>query len=88
MKTNVQQTSLEAYWDIEPKLANRQRQVLEYLVRYPLGRTNNEIANGMDLPINQVTPRIFELRKKRLVAEFGKRCCAITGRIALAWYVR
>ena len=41
-----------------------------------------------DLPINTITPRIFELRQKGLVVEHEKRKCTITGHPAIAWRVK
>lgn len=38
--------------------------------------------------INRITPRIFELREKKLVVEASKRKCKVTGRTAIAWKVK
>jgi Response regulator containing a CheY-like receiver domain and an HTH DNA-binding domain len=88
MRTNMQQTSLDTYWDIESKLGNRQVKVLEFLSHWKYGLTNNEIARELGIPINQITPRVFELRQKGLVEEACKRSCSVTGRTALVWIVR
>ena len=86
MKTHLQGTSIKAYYDIKNSLGKRQKQVLDFLkAEYPYVMTNNEIAHELDLPINCVTPRIFELRKRGLVRAYGKRHCSITGRLAIEW---
>ena len=86
MKRRIQQTSLQAYYDIKSSLGARQREILSFLEReYPETYTNNEIAVGVNLPINCVTPRVYELRKKGFVRAYGKRHCAVTGRLAIEW---
>ena len=84
----VTDTSLKAYHDIRVsgKLARRQYQVLENL-RYLNVATNTEVSNEAKLPINQVTPRMLELRKAGLVVQAGQRKCYITGRTCKTWRV-
>lgn len=82
----IQQTSLEAYEIIRPELNERQSIVYELLKRYN-GLTNTEIGNFLGWGINRVTPRVFELRKKGLVFEKGKRKCSITGFNVIEWSV-
>lgn len=85
-KTNVRDTSLEAYEDIQPGLNRRQSQVFNFLSGVETA-TNAEIARDLGLPINQITPRIFELRKKNVVFEAGKRRCDVTGRTVYSWRI-
>lgn len=47
--------------------------------------TNSELSEYLNWPINTVTPRIHELRKKDLVQFSEKRVCKITGRMVIAW---
>ncbi len=84
----VTNTSLKAYHDIRVsgKLARRQYQVLENL-RYLNVATNTEVSNEAKLPINQVTPRMLELRKAGLVVQAGQRKCYITGRTCKTWRI-
>jgi hypothetical protein len=93
MKTNVRETSLQAYrLDALPKKAVKQRAVLAIFeqaeifkgVMFP-NYTNTEIAQRLEWPINTVTPRVFELRKLGLLIEDVRRKCTITGRMAIAW---
>lgn len=86
MKTGVQTTSLEAYRQIRPTLGRRQQQVFEFLSRVK-DASNSEIAHALNLPINQVTPRIYELRQKGVVADAGSRKCRRTGRNVKCWTV-
>ncbi len=84
----VTNTSLRAYYDIRAsgKLGRRQYQVLENL-RYLRIATNTEVSVEAKLPINQVTPRMLELRKAGLVVQEGQRACKITGRACKTWRV-
>lgn len=69
---------------IQPHLGERQQVILDALKG---DMTNCEIAQKLDMPINTVTPRIFELRQKKLVVEYAKRKCCVTGRTAISWKV-
>lgn len=80
----VQQTSIDAYKEVEPDLGRRQTQVLDCIRRYR-NVTNSEIANMLRLSINQVTPRTHELRKAGRVFFAEKRRCTVTGKNVLAW---
>lgn len=83
--TNVQTTSLFTYMNIvKPTLGKRQRIVLEKLQERE-NMTNLEIAESLNLPINSITPRVFELRKLGYVYESKRRVCKISGYIAIAW---
>ena len=84
----VTNTSLRAYYDIKAsgKLGKRQYQVLENL-RYLRTATNTEVSVEARLPINQVTPRMLELRKAGLVVQAGQRACHVTGRTAKTWRI-
>lgn len=64
----IKQTSLDS-WDVLQKtLGSRQYAVLEAL--QALGSANNrEIAEYLELPINQITPRTNELVKENLVVQ-------------------
>jgi Mn-dependent DtxR family transcriptional regulator len=85
MLTNVRETSLTAYREIQP-LGPRQAAVYEVLEsKGPC--TNEEINAYLESKINRITPRTKELRDKGLVKEHGVRKCFITGRNAIAWEV-
>lgn len=82
----VTSTSLEAFEEVKKNLGERQTLVYKYLER--LGpATNKMLARVIGLEINSVTPRIHELRKKRLVGYDHTDKCRITGRKALYWKV-
>jgi DNA-binding MarR family transcriptional regulator len=62
----IQKTSLLAYLDVIPELGERQAEVFRIInVFQPI--SNKEIATVMNMPINSITPRVFELREKGLV---------------------
>jgi biotin operon repressor len=82
----IQDSSLEIYLKrVYPNLTNRQRPVLHHLRNASVALTNAEIAAALGLPINQITPRILELREQGLVIDAGRRKCRITGNNAHAW---
>lgn len=81
----IQATSLTAYHhEVKPNLGDRQRLVLDE-IKLHYNITNSELANHLNIPINTVTPRVHELRRKGLVIEDCKRTCRVTGRTAIAW---
>jgi len=87
----VQETSLEAYLGVKPRLGEKQKEVYRLLknaTRVGFDMTNMEIAQALKWSINRVTPRVYELREKGLVVLSQKRLCSVTGRRAMAWRVR
>lgn len=79
-------SSLDAFQSIKPELGTRQKVVLD-VITHLKNATNTEISHYLGLPINQITPRTNELRRKGLVTDAGKRICKITERIVHAWRV-
>jgi len=87
----IQETSLEAYLEVKPRLGEKQKEVYRLLknaTRVGFDMTNMEIAQALRWSINRVTPRVYELREKGLVVLSQKRQCSVTGRRAMAWRVR
>ena len=83
---SMQQTSILAFHSLDPnKLNERQQQVLEALEEIQPA-TNRMIAQKSRIPINVVTPRIGELRKKGKV-EADHTGIDATGRSAIYWKV-
>lgn len=80
----IADTSLLTYADIKVELGVRQKAVLD-VITYLGSCTNTEISKFIGLPINQITPRVFELREKRCVVLDTKRECKVTGRLAMVW---
>ncbi len=88
MKTmsGVQQTSIDAFREIQPRLGEKQAKVLEvFTSQKDWNWTNSELAKLLGWPINCVVPRVFELRQYRLVVESCKRRCEVTGKRVIAW---
>lgn len=77
-------TSLLAYTNIKADLGARQKAILD-VITYLGTCTNSEISKFLGLPINVVTPRVYELREKGCVVLDTKRECKITGRLVMAW---
>jgi hypothetical protein len=53
---------------------------------YP-GVSNLDISRMLDLPINSITPRVYELRMYNLVTYSHKKKDRLTGRTAWAWKI-
>lgn len=86
--SQVTETSRQAYYsEIKPTLGERQKLVYG-IFSGNTNWTNSEIADYLGIPINTVTPRVFELRKMGLLVEAIKRPCRITGRTAIAWKIK
>ncbi len=85
MKTNMQQTSLLAYQQLN-NLTARQR--LVYNAISTLGTACNlNVSDYLHLPINSITPRVKELREKGLVEESHRDIHPATQRVSIYWRV-
>lgn len=80
----VQQTTLEAYDCIRGDLGRLQYLIFNTL-RVLESASNRGIALSARLPINSVTPRVFELRRLGLVVHDG--FVVENGRRVLKWRV-
>ena len=67
-------------------LGLRQKQVLHAL-RSMKYATNTLIAHFIHMPINSITPRCHELRKKNLVVYSHTSWCPVTKRKAKYWKI-
>lgn len=81
----IQETSLQAYLEIKPKLGKKQAEVLEVLKTGMY--TNSELSNILGWSINRITGRVFELRVMGLVEESHRRA-SNTGRRAIVWKIK
>lgn len=81
----VQSTSVDALKSFTPRtLSDRQDKVLCTLD--VLGKASNkQVAEKLGRPINEVTPRMLELRRFGLVVCAGKRYDDRTRRWELVW---
>lgn len=80
----IQPTSILAYNDIKPKLTAKQDEVFTFLFRVGYPMTNKEIGKAIGRPVNEICPRILELRDAGYVefAEFK-----YTPKKSMAWQV-
>lgn len=91
-------TSCEAYRDLAPTLAERERAVRLGLERfyqarrcwptsYELFEFMREWGTGHVKDLNDVRPRLTEMsqRLRPLVFKGAKRTCSVTGRTSLTW---
>lgn len=82
----MQQTSIEAFQKILPKIGKRQELVLEHL-SWIQDATDAMIGASIKLPINCVTPRRGELVKKKLVESSRISECLCTHGTANYWRI-
>ena len=89
MKTNMQDTSIDIYYNkVLPNLTRKQNAVLTVFKSQPnCNFTNAEIAKKMGWTINRVTPRTLELRHKGKLMFVSRRVCTVTGNTANSWKV-
>ena len=83
----IQQTSLQVWNELQPKLSACQERVYDVIRQSGVALTNAEIAYKAGLTINNITPRCLELRKKNVVCNAGVRVCSVTGHSANTWMV-
>lgn len=86
--SSLQQTSLNAYDEIQDKLGEKQQIVFDCFKKHG-DMTNMELADRLGWSINRVTPRTYELVNKiKYVVEVERRPCLITGRTSIVWGVK
>ena len=87
MSHDMQDTSLESYFnEVKPTLGKRQELVLETIRK--LGcPTDLELATYLKLPIRSIGPRRNELMHMGKIKICEKRICAISQRTAYSWRV-
>lgn len=82
----VSETSLMAYNSILPELGERQLSVYKTIKKLEFC-TNAMVSKYLSLPINCVTPRCNELRKKGLVNRSHVSRCPVTKNTAQYWKI-
>ena len=81
--SNVQDTSLEAYYSILSDINDKQMRVIEVFLDYPdRSWTNMELASQLGWSVNRITPRTYELRDIGVLKWVGVRKCRVTGNTA------
>lgn len=85
-KHRISPNSMLAYLDVLENLGERQEQV--YKAIRDLKSVNNKmIAAHLNLEINTVVPRVFELREFGIVKEDKKDLCPYTKKLTSYWKV-
>jgi len=82
----ITQTSLLAYAEAQQNPGNKQLGVYE-MIRHYGPMCNQWIASRLNWPINTVTPRVQELRKKGLVKKDHVGRDPHTGRLVIYWSI-
>lgn len=83
MTTNVQSTSKAAFSTLN-NIGQRQTDVMA-AIRTLGTACNQKIADYLGVPVNQVTGRVFELRRLKLVVEDHKAVWPATGKTVIWW---
>lgn len=81
----IRDSSIDAYKTVLGELSTRQAEVFNF-IRERGSVCNLDISSGIQRPINEVTPRVCELRTMKLVVDDGKRPC-FTGKKVYFWRV-
>ena len=87
-KGNMRATSLIAFSQIVESLGDRQMQVLKCIKEIGQPCSNLQISKYLHLPINSITPRVLELRKKGIVMMDRVGDCEFTGRKVIYWKIK
>ena len=85
-KYNVRETSILAYCEVLENLGERQQEVYKSIKELK-SCSNSMISKYLNLPINCITGRVNELRKRGVVMQSKKDTCPITGKKVLFWKV-
>lgn len=82
--SNVQTTSIAAYQGLP--LSDRQARVRQAIAS--LGAAcNQQLADHLGVPVNQITGRVFELRQIGAVIESHKATWLPTGKTVIFWQI-
>ena len=84
-RKGVAATSIESFHSLtQDDLGSRQKIVFETLDAHP-NRSNRELAELLNWPINTITPRVKELREMGAVARYGIKYDPVTNRNVMTW---
>ena len=81
----MQQTSIDAYRSIKPKIGKKQQIVFDQLQCG--AATFQELSAFLRMPINEITPRVRELCKKGYVSDIDTKKNPRTGKTCIVWGV-
>lgn len=76
-------TSAAAAASVSGKAPSLRELILVYIKEAPA--TTDETCNALDLPVQTVTARVWELRKLGKIKDSGKRRTTSRGRAAIVW---
>ena len=83
---SYQITSYIAFQEVLCSLGERQKLVLKAIKKIQ-PCSNLEISKLLNKPINTITPRCQELRKKGLVIYYKRDICRYTNRLVTYWII-
>jgi hypothetical protein len=82
---NSPDTSIEAAHRVD--VAGLLKDCLEAIAQSANGLTNDEIAIATRHPLNSISPRSAQLKRKGLIKDSGKRRPTRTGSKAIVWQI-
>ena len=86
-KHKMRDTSLVAYADVLENLGERQSLVFSTLRTLKFA-SNFQLSKVLRLPVNQIVPRIYELRSMGVVMFYKKDICPETKKKVVYWKPR
>ena len=86
-KHKMRDTSLSAYADVLMNLGERQSLVFAQLRTLKFA-SNYQLSKELNLPVNQIVPRIYEMRKMGVVMFYKKDICPETKKKVVYWKPR
>lgn len=82
-------TSLQAFLDVIPRLAESRKKMLKHLIdyvdRHGEAPTARELDREIDTSLNCITPLLAQLREYNAVHNPESRRCAVTNQTAVTW---
>lgn len=81
----MQETSVAAYESVQSTVAITREQVYEFLRSRPLGATDEQVQDALDMNPSTERPRRGELVKRGRVQDSGDRLPTRSGCLAIVW---
>lgn len=87
IKHKMRDTSISAYAEVLETLGERQSLVFKKLRELKFA-SNYKLSKSLGLPVNQIVPRIYEMRKMGVVIFYKKEICPETKKTVVCWKPR
>jgi len=84
----MEQTSLDAFESIQEELTTKENKVFEAISELGGEATLYDIKSYLNWEVNCISGRITGLRKKKRIADTGKRGLSPSGRGCIIWSIQ